>query len=31
MDVLTEGGMIEPGANVEVIVVDGTKIVVRKV
>ena len=31
LDVLTEGGMIEPGANVEVIVVDGTKIVVRKV
>ncbi|MBI5395289.1 MAG: hypothetical protein HZA91_08350 [Verrucomicrobia bacterium] len=31
LDVVTEGGMIEPGANVQVIVVDGTRIVVRKV
>ncbi len=31
LDVVTEGGMIEPGATVQVNVVDGTRIVVRKV
>jgi len=31
LDVVSEGGMIEPGASIQVIGVDGTRIVVRKV